>query len=219
MSHPTPPRTLLLAALLASTVVGCSSTYYSAWEKLGYEKRDILVSRVEKARDEQTDAKKQFASTLDEFKSLTNFNGGDLEGEYRKLNSSYEDCESEAADVTKRINGVDKVANAMFAEWQTELDQYTDPSLKASSTAKLAESKQRYADLLAAMRRSESAMQPVLAAFKDRVLFLKHNLNASAISSLSGTAAGIDSNVQDLIKKMDSSIDEANTFIDHLKQT
>ena len=75
---------------------------------------------MEKARDEQTDAKKQFASTLDEFKSLTNFNGGDLEGEYRKLNSSYEDCESEAADVTKRINGVDKVANAMFAEWQTE---------------------------------------------------------------------------------------------------
>ena len=107
----------------------------------------------------------------------------------------------------------------MFAEWTGELDQYQDQGLRASSAQKLAESKARYADLLAAMRKSEAAMKPVLAAFNDRVLYLKHNLNAAAISSLSGTAAGIDNNVQDLIKQMDASIDQANAFIDHLKKT
>jgi len=211
-------RSLCWVALVALPV-GCSTAYYDAWEKLGYEKRDILVSRVEKARDEQTDAKQQFASTLDEFKSLTGFNGGDLEAEYDKLNSSYTDCETEAASVSKKIRSVDKVANDMFVEWQGELDQYQDQSLRASSAQKLAESKQRYAELLAAMRKSEAAMTPVLAAFHDRVLFLKHNLNASAISSLSTTAAGIDTNVQDLIKQMDASIDQANAFIDNLKKT
>ncbi len=129
-------RSFVLVALLAAGP-GCADTYYKAWEKLGYEKRDILVSRVEKARDEQTDAKQQFTSTLDQFKALTGFNGGDLEAEYETLNSSYNDCETEAAAVTKRINSVDKVAQAMFAEWQAELDQYQDQGLRASSAQKL----------------------------------------------------------------------------------
>ena len=218
MSHTAPRRTIAFAALLAAAV-GCTDTYYKAWEKLGYEKRDILVSRVEKARDTQTDAKQQFTSTLDQFKALTGYTGGDLEAEYNTLNDSYAECESDAAAVTKRINSVDKVATDMFVEWQGELDQYQDQTLRASSAQKLDESKRRYADLLAAMRKSEAAMQPVLAAFHDRVLFLKHNLNASAISSLSTTAAGIDTNVQALIKQMNASIDQANAFIDNLKKT
>jgi hypothetical protein len=126
---------------------------------------------------------------------------------------------SEAADVTKRIDNVDKVAQAMFTEWQSELDQYTDANLKANSAKQLDESRQKYAQLLTSMRTSEASMKPVLDKFHDCVLSLKHNLNAAAIGSLSTTAAGIDGNVQELIKKMDSSIDEANQFIDHLKKT
>ena len=211
-------HTFCWAGLLAITV-GCSDTYYKAWEKLGYAKRDILVSRVEKARDEQTDAKQQFTSTLDQFKALTSFNGGDLEAEYNKLNASYQACDAEAKAVTKRIDAVDKVAQSMFTEWQGELDQYSDQSLKADSAGKLAESRARYGQLLSAMRQSEQSMQPVLKVFSDRVLYLKHNLNASAISSLSNTAAGIDQNVAQLVKQMNASIDEANTFIDHLKKS
>jgi hypothetical protein len=217
MPFPITCKRFPLALLVLTT--SCASTYYSAWEKLGYEKRDILVSRVEKARDEQAGAKKQFTSTLDQFKALTNFNGGDLEAEYHKLDASYTVCKDDAAAVGTRIDSVDNVAQAMFKEWKSELNDYTDPQLRSASKQKLTESKTRYASLLAAMRKSQSAMKPVLAAFNDRVLFLKHNLNASAISSLSNTAAGIDTNVQELIKQMNASIDEANAFIDHLKQT
>ena len=211
-------RRSLCWAVVFAAAVGCTDTYYKAWEKLGYAKRDILVSRVEKARDEQTDAKKQFTSTLDQFKALTGFNGGDLEAEYNKLNASYTACKSEAAAVTKKINNVDSVAQAMFTEWTKELDQYTDASLKADSAAKLADSKQRYAGLLAAMRKSEASMGPVLDKFNNYVLYLKHNLNAAAIGSLSNTAAGIDNSVQDLVKQMNASIDEANTFVEHMKK-
>ena len=38
-------------------------------------------------------------------------------------------------------------------------------------------------------------MEPVLTAFGDRVLFLKHNLNAQAIASLQGHAASIEADV------------------------
>ena len=60
-------------------------------------------------------------------------------------------------------------------------------------------------------------MRPVLAAFKDQVLYLKHNLNAQAISSLQETAANIESDVAELISAMNASIAEANEFIKQMK--
>jgi hypothetical protein len=59
----------------------------------------------------------------------------------------------------------------------------------------------------------------VLGAFHDQVLFLKHNLNAAAISSLHETAAGIDTDVQQLVSDMEASINESNSFIDNMKKT
>ena len=38
-------------------LMGCSSAYYGTMEKLGYPKRDLMVSRVESARDAQQEAK------------------------------------------------------------------------------------------------------------------------------------------------------------------
>jgi len=193
--------------------------YYAAWQKLGYEKRDILVSRVESARDSQQAAKEQIKTTYQRFQELTHYNGGDLEAEYNKINDAYESAKSRAETVSKKIDSVDKVANDMFAEWQKELGDYQNQDLRRSSEQKLNESKQKYAQLLAVMRRSEQKMDPVLRAFHDQVLFLKHNLNAQAISSLSTTTAQIQSDIQSLIKDMDASISEANAFIDNLKKS
>ena len=204
---------------LAGLIAGCQSTYYAIWQKLGYEKRDILVSRVEGARDAQTAAKQQFVSTMDQFKQLTNFNGGDLEAEYDKLSAQYDLAKSRADDVSKKIAAVDSVAQAMFKEWKDELSQYQDANLRAKSQQELDDSKQRYAELYQMMKKSEAQMPPVLGAFHDQVLFLKHNLDAAAISSLRETAAGIDTNVQQLVQQMEASINEANAFIDNLKKS
>ena len=70
------------------TLLGaCSSAYYKTMEGLGIEKRDILVDRVEEARDAQGDASEQFASALEQFRSTVNFDGGDLEETYDRLNA------------------------------------------------------------------------------------------------------------------------------------
>lgn len=48
------------AILLLVLAVGCSSAYYATMRKLGWEKRDLLVSRVEVALDSQHQAKTEF---------------------------------------------------------------------------------------------------------------------------------------------------------------
>ena len=207
---------LMLVVLLCG--LGCKNAYYGTMEKFGYEKRDILASRVEDARNDQVKARDQFKTTLQRFQELTGLKGGDLDTKYKSLNSEYEDCKSRADDVTGRINKVDAVAQDMFQEWKQEITQYDSADLRRQSEDKLRQSQDRYRQLLAIMRQSEQSMQPVLRAFHDQVMFLKHNLNAEAIASLQGTSVSIQTDVTALIAQMDRSIAEADKFISTMRE-
>ena len=210
----------MLFCLLLSTS-SCKSVYDSAYyrtmEFFGQEKRDILVNRVDDARDSQEEAKEQFASALDRFRSIMQFDGGDLEEIYDRLSAEKERSDRRAADVKERIDEVEDVATALFEEWQQELQQYGDASLRRASEDQLRQTQNEYGKMIRAMQRAESKMEPVLVAFNDQVLFLKHNLNARAIASLENTAAELQSDVNNLIAEMEASIDEANRFIDSMR--
>src|SRR5437868_985104 len=121
---------LLSIVLIAST--GCASANYAFWKKLGYEKRDILVSRVEDAKNDQEKAKEQFKTTMQKFQELTNFQGGELEAKYKKLSSEYDACVSRSDAVHKRVASVDSVAQDMFGEWKKELSEYQDAKLRSA---------------------------------------------------------------------------------------
>jgi len=197
-------------------LTGCQSAYYGALEKVGIHKRDVLVSRVEKAKDSQQEAKEQFKTALEKFKSITQFDGGNLETVYNNLNDEYEESKELAGDIRSHISDIENVSDAMFEEWEAELDQYTNQSLRRKSAQQLANTKRQYNKLIKTMKNAEKSMDPVLNIFKDQVLYLKHNLNARAIASLKGEISTIESNVSRLIKQMNSSIDEADRFIQSL---
>ncbi|WP_018126079.1 DUF2959 domain-containing protein [Desulfovibrio oxyclinae] len=204
---------ILLALTAVAVLAGCQKTYYSAMEQVGYHKREILVDRVGEAREANTEAKEQFATALDRFKSVVAVDGGELEQKYEVLNAEYEASEEAAEEVRDRIESVENVAEALFEEWRAELKQYTSAKLRRQSRSQYDATQSRYRELLAAMKRASSRMDPVLAAFKDQVLYLKHNLNAKAIASLEGELASIRADVDRLIKDMEKSIAEADAFI------
>jgi len=213
-------RTIRVPAFIALTLTafslclgGCQSVYYGTMEQLGYEKREILVDRVEDARNAQEEAKDQFRSALEKFSAVVNFKGGDLEERYNKLDSEYQRCDSKARAVHNRIADVEDVSKALFDEWQTELKQYTNQDLMRASERKLNDTRRRYQQLIQAMKRAEKKIDPVLSAFRDQVLFLKHNLNAQAVASLQKELSTIEVDVATLIKDMEASIAEADKFI------
>ena len=200
----------IAAAVLLS---GCQSAYYKTMETFGKHKRDILVSRVGNARDAQEEAKEQFQSALEKFTSVVNVPGSKLQYKYYELKGELDHSETKAQAVSKRIADVESVAEDLFDEWQTELDKYTDRDLRRTSAQKLKETQAQYEQLIGAMKQAEKKIEPVLSAFRDQVLFLKHNLNAQAVASLQDELVSIESNVAALVKEMNASIAEANTFI------
>jgi Protein of unknown function (DUF2959) len=210
-----PQRLLILFIFLSLTA--CSTMYYGGLEKIGIPKRDVMVYRVEKARDTQEETKEQFKSALEQFTVVTNFKGGDLEAIYNKLNNEYEASVDKAEEVNERIVDIEDVAEALFVEWKEEITQYSNASLKRSSQQKLNATKTHYQKLIASMKNAEAKIEPVLRVFKDQVMFLKHNLNARAITSLKGELGAIESDVSTLIVSMEQSINEANAFIDTME--
>lgn len=209
-------RLLILPAVILG-LCSCSTMYYGTMEKLGVHKRDILVDRVKAARDTQNETKQQFLTALEQFKSVVEFQGGDLEKEYNKLNATLRKSEAKAEEVRARVKSVEDVSEALFNEWRTEIKQYTSDTLRRSSQQKYDATRNQYAELIKAMKKAEGKLEPALAPLRDQVLFMKHNLNARAIAGLSKEVASVQTNVDRLVRDMESAVAEADAFIASLQ--
>ena len=203
-------------AVFAVLLAGCSSAYYSAMEKVGIHKRDIMIDRVEEAKESQEEAQEQFKSALEQLSELINFDGGKLAEQYAATEDQYQASKEAADDVSSRIDAIENVADALFDEWADEIEQYESAKLKRQSQLKLKETQRKYNKLIAAMQKAESKMAPVLTALKDNTLYLKHNLNAQAIGALQGEYKAIKQDVEVLIEEMNQAISQSQQFIDLL---
>lgn len=187
--------------------------YYQAKESMGHPKRNIVVGHVEQACGSLQEAKIHFESALARFKTIVVVDDSTLENKYRLLQQQYDFCKAKADEVAYRIRAIEEVTGALFAEWESELEEYTNRALKAKSRQQLRQSQQYYTKLIRTMYKAENKISPVLAAFKDQVLFLKHNLNAQAIAAIEHEFIEIGLDMTQLVQAMEETISEANRFI------
>lgn len=207
------------AVVALACATGCSSMYYGTMEKFGVHKRDIMVDRVTEARGAQQDAKKQFANALEQFRSVIEVKGGDLQTKYDKLNAELQRSEARAKEVHDRVAAVEDVSGALFKEWRTEIGQYNSDNLRQQSQRQYDATQAKYKQLIAAMKKAAARIDPVLVPLRDQVLFLKHNLNAKAIASLGTELTNVQGNVDALVRDMESAIAEADQFIKAMKES
>lgn len=209
-----------MSAILLLTMVssGCTTMDYAVKEKFGIHKRDILRSSIEDAKSEQDKASEQFQSALDSLMQLYNVDGGELEERYNHFSKQYDKSMNRAQNLRGRIDKVERVARDLFTEWSEEIQEIGNPGLRQKSQSKLSETRSKFQTLVSAFNSSESKMDAVLAQLKDQVLYLKHNLNASAISGLESELNDVQNEIIDLIKQIHISIGEAEDFINTLPE-
>jgi ElaB/YqjD/DUF883 family membrane-anchored ribosome-binding protein len=206
---------LCLAPVLLS-LPGCQSAYFAAMEKVGYAKREILASRVKSASEAQQAAKQEIVSALEQFSRTVNYQGGELETQYKRLAGKLDDSEAAAERVRSRIGDVEDVGDALFREWRQELDKYASPDLRRRSEQQLRATQARYRQMLTAMRQAEARMEPALRPLRDQVLFMKHNLNARAVGALKGEVVRVDAEVDRLVAEINRAVTEADRFVKSL---
>lgn len=206
----------IITVVFLISLSGCQSTYYKTMEVFGRHKRDLLVKDVEQARDAQQEVKQQFQTALEKFSEVVNFSGGKLQEKYDQMKSELEKSQSRADNLRKHINDVEDVSKALFSEWESELDQYSNSEYRRISEQRLSLTRKRYEGLIGAMKRSQVKIEPVLSAFRDQVLFLKHNLNAQAVASLQDELESVKADIAVLVNDMEASIAQANAFIEEM---
>lgn len=208
---------IVLFALMLSACGTVQKVQYSTLEKVGIHKRDILVDRIEKTTETQEQTKQKFQSAYQELAGLINIDGQGLEKKYKSMSKAVAASEDKSTELENRIKAVNNVAEALFDEWQDELKQYQSETLKRISTNNLAQTKSRYEIIYQKMQDSHQRVIPVLQVLQDNTLYLKHNLNARAVASLSGEVIIIEDKVKALIEQMEASIDESKAFVDSLQ--
>lgn len=199
------------AALVAGYLATGNATSSIDW--MWKEPRDVLVDRVEDARDSQQEAAEEFRDALTEFKAVVNLPESELERQYNKLNKAHIRSKAAAEDISEHVDRVVSASNRLLDEWRDELKDYNDPAMRGLAEQQFDQTREHATQLIASMREIEDRMQPVLNSFQDQVLYLKHNLNLSAIAALEDEATVIASNVDALIADMNRSIAEADAFI------
>ena len=114
---------LLACFLVFGLLSACASVKYSAFEKIGIHKRDLLVDNVEDTRDAQKEAQEQFKDALEKFGSVVTIEETGLKKAYNRLSDEYEDSVDAAEDVSDNINDVQEVAEDLFTEWKKEIGE------------------------------------------------------------------------------------------------
>jgi len=209
----------VLLMLAAAALTGCSTVKYEALEQVGVYKRDILVDRVEDARDSQADTREEVLAAYEELNILIGEEGGELERQYKRLDRKVERSKDAIEELDDHLAAIDEVSTDLFEEWEEELAQYNSATLRADQERKLRESRRQFTSLRQRMQIARDRVDPVVAVLNDNVLYLKHSLNARALDALRGEATALEGKVDALIADMQVAIDEANAFINRMRES
>ena len=212
--------TLVIAVVILFIPFLCkdSAIYYFVMEKFGVHKRDIVIDRVEETKDVLPATRKVFMSAREKLASLTGVQMTDLERKYKILREEYRFCKKSGEKITEEIKEIKKASEALFREWQEELELYHDKRMQAFSREQLYRTKECYQEMLDCMYTAESCMQTVLKTLQDRILLCKHNLNARTIGSLESKVADIQNKISHLIREMDTAIEKTDTFLAEMEK-
>ena len=206
-----------IISILLVILTGCASVQYSALEKVGIHKRDILVDRVEDARDAQTETREQLVSAYEQLSELVGHEGGELEKKYERLSKEVERSRKATQDLDEHLSDIDRVSEDLFDEWESELDLYSSAALRSDQKRKLAQAQRQFLTMRDRMQTARNRVDPVMAVLTDNVLFLKHSLNAQALAALRGQTLVLEGQVDALIRDMQVAIEEADAFISRMR--
>ncbi|MEM9602179.1 MAG: DUF2959 family protein [Pseudomonadota bacterium] len=212
-------RVWVLAVMALSLVTGCATTYYSVWETLGYQKRDILKTRVERARDSQQQAFDRFEAVARASAPLASALDGtvDTAGQVQSLRVAYRNAARTASTVRAHIDQVDDVSQALFSEWEAELINTASSTQRSNDHQELAETRQAYNSLIGAMRGAEAGIAPVLSTVEDSMRGLDAVDGELTASQVSGFLS-LQGDLERLTGDLQRSIDAATRFAERLER-
>lgn len=192
-------------------LTGCSG---GAYKSSGQYKRDILLERVGKTSKCHEEAKKQFEGVLANYSKLVDASDTDqdLRVEYNNLAKSIKKASSVVKDLARKIKNIEKIGKPMFRDWEDELDEYGNETIRRSSEVNLDATRSEYLKVVHTIKDTKVKVEKVLKALNDQMLFLNQNLSLRTLESFKKEVTSLKEEVGELITQLDLAIDETQKF-------
>jgi hypothetical protein len=202
---------LVLACLLG----GCSTMYYAAMSQLGWERRDILVHRIEVARDSLRATGRALDAAWRTFHAAAAADA-DAAVVPAHLQTAYAHTDASARDAQQHVAAVESAGRALFEAWREDVAGTEDAALRTRDAELYERARARYDSTLAAMRQALAGIPPVLDLLRDQAAFLQRDQGPAARGALRAALAAAVADAGRLQQDIGRAIIEANASVQQL---
>ena len=210
-------RTARYLTILSIISMAAAATTATAQAQSGTKQAEKLRERAGETVDAMRAARLQVGSTLAEYNTILEGEAEDNRAAYKQLQKALTKSEESAVDVLSAIGRMEEVANEYFESWEGSLAGFSSEDMKARSKERLADTQERYQNILRAARESGQAFSPFVTQLKDQILFLGHDLNPSAIAALAPDAEKLNAQATEVFSDVDKTIATASEYSESLE--
>jgi chromosome segregation ATPase len=176
-------------------------------------KNVMLKQSAAQVRDDQVKTLQILDGALERLRETYKPKQTVLATAYEDWKKIYNEFAAHIDDADRHISELNKIADDLFAEWAQEAEMISDSNLKSRSLDKLQDTKEHFQDIQEHLIDKRANAQDITIKLRDRVLFIKHSLNAESLEVLQEEASDIETDMEDMRDDMEKELVQLNDFI------
>ena len=212
---------VLLTALLAAPLMAAAQTAPAQSAERsrteGIKETERFVKAGNHAHESIANARHETKNTLDMYNKLVTQPSKNMKGDYKKLLGAVDDMKEEIADARQEVTNMRAHGDTYFTGRETTNKAITDQQLQSTAASRLAASRKDFDSVLASLRSAADALDVYKKDLADQITFLGSDLTPTAMTALKPAADKLNTQGDDVLKKIDDANAGLRTYLDGLK--
>jgi chromosome segregation ATPase len=200
-------RSAFLAATAFSVLLclatGCGSP--------GYKRAEGRVESIQTVERNLTDVKKQVEVINTDLQAISTSAGADPRKAYDKFVADVGTLKSQREKVRSNVEDMNARGKEYFEAWRKDLQQISDPDIRAKAEEREAKAKERFNRIRTAGEQARDAYDPYAQTLDDIQKYLANSLNAEGIRTIQPNIDKARSSGATLTQKIDVMVAEIGT--------
>jgi len=202
----------VLAALVASSG-GCAYIQKILPRKRGGPGQvNDLVSWIDRVYVEAEMSKEAAHAALDGLDVIVEADYADPVVAYQEFVDSIEASEKQAESLRDVYEPMQDAAEKLFKQWSKDLEEFSSLSMRQRSQSRLLKTRQRYDMIVAAVEPALMSYDQLNQSLRDHALFLGHDLNPEAVTTIEADAEELGKQVEALDAQFDTCLEASQTY-------
>ena len=170
-------------AVVLPVLAGLTACKGSSKQMVGLRRVDDLLGRIERVHVECELSRESARIALDTLHAVVAL-GTDAMASYAELVDALEVSEERAEALRAVIKPMDRAAEQVFEQWNSDLNSFTRAEMRKRSRDRMLDTRERYDAIITAAEPAREAYEELNAGLRDCVLFLGHDFNANAVAEI-----------------------------------